>query len=63
MKDQGIGLLEELQKKEMGDLTRSQYLLLAHWPAYDGLRDDIRFKEILAKEKEKHALVLKHYGM
>ncbi|MEX2116955.1 MAG: protein kinase [Bacteroidota bacterium] len=63
MKDEGIALLGRQQKSKANDLKSSRYLMLAHWPALDGLRDDVRFKEILAKEKEKHALVLKHYGM
>jgi TolB-like protein/Tfp pilus assembly protein PilF len=63
MKDEAIRLLDERQKGEMGTPAISRYLTLKHCRMYDALRDDNRFQEILARERQKYDVSLKNYGI
>lgn len=60
--DEAIEYLVERHQKEINDYSISRYIHLKNHPFYDPLRNDVRFKKILAEEKEKYPLVLKYYG-
>ena len=58
MKDEAI----QTMRKAISDGTRFPYLDLIHDPVYKNLRDDPRFKEIVAGAKISHEELIKKYG-
>ena len=61
-KDEALALMQERQKEQEKEIHRSEYLKYKHLPWYENLRDNDRFKAILAKEKERYETLLKKYG-
>lgn len=59
---EALEYLVERHRKESDDYSVSRYIHLKNHPFYDSMRDDVRFKKLLAEEKEKYPLVLKYYG-
>jgi eukaryotic-like serine/threonine-protein kinase len=59
MKEEAIkSLIDDINKQDEG---KSVYLILLHFPLYDRIRDDMRFKEILAQQKIIYEDNLKKY--
>jgi Tfp pilus assembly protein PilF len=61
-KDEALALMQELQDEQDKEIHRSEYLRYKHLMWYDNLREDDRFKDILAEEKERYEFILKKYG-
>jgi len=61
-KDEALALMQEFQNEQEKEILSSEYLRYKHLPWYDNLREDIRFKAILSKEKERYEFLLNKYG-
>lgn len=62
LNDKALAFMHESLIEQGRDIRRSEYLRYKHFLWYDNLRDDERFKKILAKEKERYETLLKKYS-
>lgn len=61
-KDEALALMKERQNETGKDIRFSRYLRYKNLLWYDNLRDNERFKNILAEEKRRYEIILKKYG-
>jgi TolB-like protein/Tfp pilus assembly protein PilF len=60
-RDEVIKLMQEEQQETADNIRVSSYLGYKYLPCYDNLREDERFKDILAEEKRKYEILSNRY--
>lgn len=63
MKTEALDFIEITTKDEVIYYFLVSYLSLMHLPIYDSLRDELRFQEILKREKQKYETRLQRYAV
>ena len=61
MKNEAIASIDDESRKDYEQYQYS-YLVLNHNPSYDNLRDDLRFQEILERQRQKYEERLKKFS-